>query len=187
MLRVSPMDRGGGFQFVDSVVGGAIPRQYIPAVQKGVEETMVSGGVHGFPVVDVKVECFDGKFHSVDSSEMAFKTAASVGFKEAMGKARVVVLEPVSLLKVVVPVAYQGDVMGDVNSRRGRVLGTDQVDGTHHAVQALVPTAELGRYAIDLRSMTGGRGSFTAVHDHYDVLPDHLVDKAKATMAAARS
>jgi elongation factor G len=186
MLRVSPMDRGGGFRFVDSIVGGAIPRQYIPAVQKGVEETMVSGGIHGFPVVDVKVECFDGKFHSVDSSEMAFKTAASVGFKEAMGKARVVVLEPVSLLKVVVPVAYQGDVMGDINSRRGRVLGTDQVDGTHHEVQALVPSAELGRYAIDLRSMTGGRGTFSAAHDHYDVLPDHLVEKAKATLAAAR-
>ena len=186
-LRVAPLDRGTGFQFVDKIVGGAIPRQYIPAVQKGIEETMVVGGVHGFPVVDVKVECFDGKFHSVDSSEMAFKTAASLGFKEAIAKARVVVLEPVSLLKVVVPAAYQGDVMGDINSRRGRVLGTDQVDGTHHEVQALVPTAELGRYAIDLRSMTGGRGSFTAMHDHYDVLPDHLVEKAKATMAAARS
>jgi elongation factor G len=187
MLRVSPLDRGGGFAFVDSIVGGAIPRQYIPAVQKGVEETMVSGGVHGFPVVDVKVECFDGKFHAVDSSEMAFKTAASLGFKDAMSRARVVVLEPVSLVKVVVPVAYQGDVMGDINARRGRVMGTDQVDGTHHEIHALVPTAELGRYAIDLRSMTGGRGSFTAQHDHYDVLPDHLVEKAKATLAAARS
>ena len=185
-LRVAPLDRGTGFQFVDKIVGGAIPRQYIPAVQKGIEETMVVGGVHGFPVVDVKVECFDGKFHSVDSSEMAFKTAASLGFKEAIAKARVVVLEPVSLLKVVVPAAYQGDVMGDINSRRGRVMGTDQVDTTLHEVNALVPTAELSRYAIDLRSMTGGRGRFAATHDHYDVLPDHLVDKAKASMAAAK-
>ena len=186
MLRVSPNERGTGFAFVDSIVGGAIPRQYIPAVQRGVEETMVTGGVHGFPVVDVKVECFDGKFHAVDSSEMAFKTAAALGFKEAMARARVVVLEPVSLLKVVVPAAYQGDVMGDINSRRGRVMGTDQVDSTHNEVTALVPSAELGRYAIDLRSMTGGRGSFTAGHDHYDVLPDHLVDKARATLVAAK-
>jgi elongation factor G len=180
MLRVSPLERGAGFQFVDSIVGGAIPRQYIPAVQKGVEETMVAGGVHGFPVVDVRVECFDGKFHTVDSSEMAFKTAASLGFKDAMARARVAVLEPVSLVKVAVPAGMQGDVMGDINSRRGRVLGTDQLDPGLNEIAALVPTAELGRYAIDLRSMTGGRGRFTAQHDHYDVLPDHLVDKAKA-------
>ncbi len=118
-LRVAPVGRGDGFSFVDSVVGGAIPRQYIPAVQKGVEETMANGGVHGFPVVDVKVECFDGKYHSVDSSEMAFRTAGSVGFKDALAKAGVVVLEPISLLTVRVPSAYQGDVMGDINSRRG--------------------------------------------------------------------
>jgi elongation factor G len=183
MLRVSPLERGRGFEFVDSIVGGAIPRQYIPAVHRGVEETMVHGGVHGFPVVDVRVECFDGKFHTVDSSEMAFRTAASLGFKDALAKAKVVVLEPVSLLKVVVPGGLQGDVMGDINSRRGRVLGTDQVDARHQEIAALVPTAELARYAIDLRSMTGGRGSFHAGHDHYDVLPDHLVDKAKATLA----
>jgi elongation factor G len=183
MLRVSPLERGQGFQFVDAIVGGAIPRNYIPAVQKGVEETMAVGGVHGFPVVDVRVECFDGKFHSVDSSEMAFRTAASLGFKDAMARARVAVLEPVSLVKVAVPAGLQGDVMGDINSRRGRVLGTDPQDGGHHEISALVPTAELARYAIDLRSMTGGRGSFTAAHDHYDVLPDHLVDKAKATAA----
>ncbi len=181
-LRVAPLERGKGFEFVDSIVGGAIPRQYIPAVQKGVEETMVHGGVHGFPVVDVRVECFDGKFHAVDSSEMAFRTAASLGFKEAMTKARVVVLEPVSLLKVEVPAGLQGDVMGDINSRRGRVLGTEQIESSHQEISAIVPTAELTRYAIDLRSMTGGRGRFEATHDHYDVLPDHLVDKARATV-----
>jgi elongation factor G len=182
-LRVAPLDRGTGFEFVDKIVGGAIPRNFIPAVHKGIEETMVAGGVHGFPVVDVRVECFDGKYHSVDSSEMAFKTAAALGLKEAMAKAGVVVLEPVSELRVIVPSQYQGDVMGDINSRRGRVLGTDSESG-EHVIVAHVPTAEIMRYAIDLRSMTGGRGRFSAHHDHYDVLPAHLVDKAKATLTA---
>ena len=183
-LRVEPVGRGEGFSFVDSIVGGAIPRQYIPAVQKGIEDTMANGGVHGFPVVDVKVQCYDGKYHNVDSSEMAFRTAASVGFKDALAKAGVVVLEPISLLTVRVPSAYQGDVMGDINSRRGRVQGTNTAAG-YSEVTALVPTAEILRYAIDLRSMTGGRGSFVAIHDHYDVLPSHLVDRARATLAAA--
>jgi elongation factor G len=185
-LRVEPQGRGEGFTFVDSIVGGAIPRQYIPAVQKGIEDTMASGGVHGFPVVDVKVQCYDGKYHSVDSSEMAFRTAAAVGFKDALAKAGVVVLEPISLLTVRVPTAYQGDVMGDINARRGRVQGTS-TDGSDSEITALVPTAEILRYAIDLRSMTGGRGHFVAVHDHYDVLPAHLVDRAKATLAATHA
>ncbi|HEX6786345.1 MAG TPA: elongation factor G [Acidimicrobiales bacterium] len=185
-LRVEPVGRGEGFSFVDSIVGGAIPRQYIPAVQRGIEDTMATGGVHGFPVVDVKVQCYDGKYHNVDSSEMAFRTAASVGFKDALAKAGVVVLEPISLLVVRVPAAYQGDVMGDINARRGRVQGST-ADGGVSEITALVPTAEILRYAIDLRSMTGGRGSFIATHDHYDVLPAHLIDKAKATLAAAHS
>jgi elongation factor G len=187
MLRVSPRERGSGFEFVDSIVGGAIPRQYIPAVQKGVEEAMVAGGVHGFQVVDLKVECFDGKYHSVDSSEMAFKTAAASGLREAMSKASVAVLEPISLLTVTVPAQYQGDVLGDINSRRGRVQGTTAGDHGEQQIVASVPTAEILRYAIDLRSMTGGRGRFTAQHDHYDVLPSHLVDKAKATLASSHA
>ncbi len=186
-LRVEPMERGAGFEFVDKIVGGAIPRQFIPAVAKGIEETMAHGGVHGFPVVDVRVECFDGKYHSVDSSEMSFKMAGSVGFKDAMAKAGVVVLEPVSLLRVTVPNAYQGDVMGDINSRRGRVQGTDAVGNGEQQIIALVPTSEIMRYAIDLRSMTGGRGRFAAEHDHYDVLPSHLVDKAKASLKATQA
>lgn len=185
-LRVAPLERGGHFAFVDAIVGGAIPRQFIPAVQKGIEETMVSGGVHGFPVVDVRVECFDGKFHSVDSSEMAFKTAASTGFKEAMAKAGAVVLEPVSLLRIRVPSALQGDVMGDINARRGRVQGTTATDDGDQEIIAYVPAAEITRYAVDLRSMTGGRGRFSAEHDHYDVLPAHLVDKAKAARTNGR-
>jgi elongation factor G len=186
-LRVAPRERGAGFEWVDSIVGGAIPRNFIPAVQKGVEETMAAGGVYGFPIVDLRVECFDGKYHSVDSSEMAFKTAASLGLKDAMSHAGVVVLEPVSLLEVTVPAAYQGDVMGDINSRRGRMLGTESAGQGLQKVIAHVPTAEIMRYAIDLRSMTGGRGRFTASHDHYDPLPAHLLDKAKQSLASSHA
>ena len=180
-LRVEPMERGGGFEFVDQIVGGAIPRQFIPAVEKGVMETMSTGGVFGYPVVDVRVTVFDGKFHPVDSSEMSFKMAGSLGFKEAMAKAGPVLLEPISLLEVTVPIAYQGDVMGDLNSRRGRVQGTEVAGEGEQMITAQVPTSEVLRYAIDLRSLTGGRGRFRLRHDHYDVLPAHLVDKvAKA-------
>jgi len=173
-LRVEPLGRGEGFQFEDKVVGGAIPRQYIPAVEKGIEETMAEGGVFGFPVVDVKVTVLDGKYHPVDSSEMSFKMAGRLGFKEAMARAEPVVLEPVSTLEVTVPNELQGDVMGDLNARRARVQGTELADEEHTTIVALVPTAEIQRYAIDLRSKTGGRGWFRAEHDHYDVLPQHL-------------
>jgi elongation factor G len=176
-LRVSPAGRGEGSQFVDSIVGGSIPRNYIPAVEKGIDETMSSGGVFGFPVVDVRVECYDGKYHSVDSSDMAFRTAAATGLREALAAASPVVLEPVSLVHVVVPESSQGDVLGDLNSRRGRVSGSTSLGGGRQEITAMVPTAEIQRYAIDLRSMTGGRGTFVAVHDHYDVLPAHLTDK----------
>lgn len=179
-LRLAPAARGAGFEFVDKIVGGSIPRQFIPAVQKGIEETMLRGGVHGFPVVDVTVECFDGKYHSVDSSEMSFKMAGSIGFQDAMAKADPIVLEPVSLLSVIVPNDYQGDVLGDVNARRGRVQGSETIGDGEVEIQALVPTSEVLRYAVDLRSMTGGRGRFSAVHNHYDPLPAHLLDKVKA-------
>lgn len=186
-LRVSPLERGAGFRFVDSVVGGAVPRSYIPAVEKGVLETMAAGGVHGFPVVDVQVELLDGKFHAVDSSEMAFKTAASIGFKDAMAKAGVVVLEPVHRIEVTVPAAHQGDVMGDVNGRRGRVLGSEAVEHGEQSITAQVPAVELLRYAVELRSLTGGRGRFTAAYDHDEPMPAHLVDKATAVWQNARS
>jgi len=176
-IKVEPLDRGAGFEFVDQIVGGAIPRQFIPAVEKGVAETMARGGVFGYPVVDVKVTVYDGKYHAVDSSEMSFKMAGSVGFNEAMAKAAPVLLEPVSLLEVSVPAAYQGDVMGDLNARRGRVQGTDVGNDGEQVIVATVPTSEVQRYAIDLRSLTGGRGRFTLSHDHYDLLPQHLCDK----------
>jgi elongation factor G len=181
-LRVAPLTRGEGFKFTDAVVGGAIPRNFMGSVQSGIEDAMVRGGVHGFPVVDVAVECHDGKYHSVDSSDMAFKTAAALGFRDAMAAAGVVVLEPISLLRVIVPGAYQGDVMGDITSRRGRVQGTNAVDHGEQEIEALVPASELQHYAIDLRSITGGRGHFSVQHDHYDVLPAHLVDKAKQSL-----
>ena len=176
-LKVEPLPRGAGFEFVDQIVGGAIPRQFIPAVEKGILETMERGGVWGYPVVDVRVTCYDGKFHPVDSSEMSFKMAGSLGFQEAMAKAAPVLLEPISTLEVTVPMDMQGDVMGDLNSRRGRVQGTEPGNNGEQIITALVPTSEIMRYAIDLRSITGGRGRFTVEHDHYDLMPQHLTDK----------
>jgi elongation factor G len=170
-LRVEPLERGEGFQFRDEVVGGAIPRQYIPAVEKGILEAMERGGVHGFPVVDVAVTCDDGKFHAVDSSEMSFKMAGGMALHAAMEKAGPIVLEPISRLEVTVPSELQGDVLGDLHSRRGRVQGTDTAEGGHQTIVALVPTASLARYAIDLRAISGGRGRFRTTHDHYDQKP----------------
>lgn len=176
-IRIEPLERGAGFQFEDAVVGGAVPRQFIPAVEKGVGEAMKGGGLRGHPVVDVKVTLHDGKFHPVDSSEMSFKMAGSLAFREAMAKASPVLLEPISLVEITVPADQQGDIMGDLNSRRGRVQGTDSIGGGEQLISALVPTAEILRYAVDLRSITGGRGRFRVSHDHYDLVPSHLADK----------
>jgi len=186
-LRIEPLERGGGFEFVDAIVGGAIPRQFIPAVEKGVQEAMASGGHFGFPVVDVKVTCFDGKYHSVDSSEMSFKMAASIGFKEALEAAGPVLLEPVSRVEVTVPAAYQGDVLGDLNARRGRVLGTESAHGDEQTVVALVPTSELARYATDLRSLTGGRGSFSVEHEKYEVVQPQIAERIMKQVEADRA
>lgn len=170
-VRIEPLPRGSGFEFADEISGGVIPRQYIPAVEAGIREAMENGGKHGYPVVDLRATVFDGKHHSVDSSEMSFKMAGRLAFNAAMGEARPVVLEPVSQVDVSVPGECLGDVIGDLSSRRAIVQGTDPGDyGTQH-IRALVPESELVRYAIDLRSITGGRGQFTASHDHYAVLP----------------
>ncbi|MGD2051187.1 MAG: elongation factor G [Acidimicrobiia bacterium] len=181
-LRVEPTQRGEGFEFVDEIKGGSIPRQFIPAVEQGIRETMADGGVHGFPVVDVRVRCYDGKYHSVDSSEMSFKMAGRLGFKAAMANAAPIVLEPISKITVTVPSNYQGDVMGDLSSRRGQVQGTETAAGGRQRITALVPSSEIQSYAIDLRSLTQGWGSFTAEHDHYQELPSHLVDRALASV-----
>lgn len=183
-LILRPKARGDGFEFVDKVKGGSIPRGFIPAVEKGVTETMLDGGIHGFPVVDVEVTVDDGKYHAVDSSEMAFKLAARAGFKEAFDDAGPVVLEPVSVVAITVPSQYQGDVMGDIASRRGSVQGTTTGDNGSQIVEALIPTSEIARYAIDLRSLTHGWGRYTASFDHYQELPSHLVDRAMADAKA---
>jgi elongation factor G len=175
-IDLEPLPRGSGFEFVDQIVGGAISRGYIPAVQKGIEEAMAAGGVFGYPVVDLRVTLTDGKQHSVDSSEMAFKVAGRLAFRAAMAQATPVVLEPVSRIQITVPLDQQGEVMGDLNARRGRVQGTDATADGEQVIIAHVPTSEIQRYAIDLRSLTGGRGRFWAAHDHYDVMPANLVD-----------
>jgi elongation factor G len=186
-LRVEPLERGDGFEFVDKIVGGAIPRQFIPAVEKGVAEAMENGGTYGYPVVDVKVTCYDGKYHSVDSSEMSFKMAGSLGFKEAMAKANPILLEPISELVVTSPEQYQGDLMGDLNSKRGRILGSSAVGNGEFEIVAQVPTSEVLQYSNNLRSITGGRGRFELRHDHYDPVPSHLLDRIAKQQEPARA
>ncbi|HEY5244985.1 MAG TPA: hypothetical protein VIJ60_04910 [Acidimicrobiales bacterium] len=174
-LRIEPLGRGDGFAFHDEVVGGAIPRQYIPAVEKGVVEAMTQGGAFGYPIVDVAVTLDDGKHHSVDSSEMAFKMAGILAFRHAAADAGPVLLEPISRVTLTVPADLQGEALGDLHARRARIQGTEVTDDGLQTVTALVPTAELAHYAVDLRAITGGRGRFRAEHDHYDAVPDHLV------------
>lgn len=186
-IRIDPLPRGEGFSFVDEVVGGAIPRQYIPAVAKGVAEAMAQGGAFGYPVVDVAVTCLDGKHHPVDSSELSFTMAGSLGFRDALAQASPVLLEPISSVVVSIPASVQGDVIGDLNARRGRVQGTEMDADGNQVVHALVPAAELTRYAVDVRSMTGGRGRFRAVHHHYDIAPSHVADHVAATRDLSRS
>jgi elongation factor G len=175
-LRVEPLPRGAGFEFADEVVGGAIPRQFIPAVQHGVEKAMASGGA-GFPFVDVKVTCDDGKHHSVDSSEAAFEMAGALAFSEAVAAAGTILLEPISRLEVHVPTRFLGDVLSDLNSRRGRVVSSDLADNGESAVVALVPATELVRYTTELRGIAGGHGTFAAGFDHFAELPANLAAK----------
>jgi elongation factor G len=183
-LTFRPLPRGEGFVFVDKIKGGSIPRQFIPAVEKGLIETMGNGGAYGYPVVDLEVTVDDGKYHAVDSSEMAFKLAARAGFKEAFDKAGPVILEPVSKVRITVPPEYQGDVMGDIAARRGAVQGSMANNDGMQTIEAEIPSSEIVRYAIDLRSLTHGWGSFSADLDHYQELPSHLVDRAMAAATA---
>ena len=184
-IEIEPRERGAGYEYVDKVVGGAIPRQYIPAVDKGVQEAMARGVLSGNPVVDVRVTVYDGKYHDVDSSEAAFKIAGSMAFQNAVMAAHPVLLEPVLEVTVTVPEQYMGDVIGDINSRRGRVLGMDRLPAEEHApvmqlVRANVPQYEMLRYAIDLRSLTHGRGSFHATVSHYEEAPGTVGQKVIA-------
>ena len=173
-LRVSPLPPGQGFEFVDKVVGGAVPRTYIPAVEKGARDALATGGPQGHPVVDVRVELYDGKAHSVDSSEMAFRTAASMGVKAALAEAGTVLLEPVSTVTVTVPSDLQGTVLTDLSGRRGRVSATEAADDGRARVVASVPDAELARYVLDLRSMTGGQAELVITPDRYAKAPSSV-------------
>ncbi|MCM2266103.1 MAG: elongation factor G, partial [Desulfuromonadales bacterium] len=175
-IKLEPLPRGSGYEFVDAIVGGVVPRQYIPAVDKGVHESMRKGWLGGFPVQDFRVTLYDGQYHSVDSSEMAFKIAGSMAFKKASEAANPVLLEPVMIMEITVPDDCVGDVIGDMNSRRGRVLGVDP-QGSNQVVKVQVPMAEVLKYAPELRSMTSDRGLFTMEFDHYDEVPSHLTAK----------
>ncbi len=178
-LTVEPGERGSGIQFLDEIHGGSIPRQYIPAVEKGVREACEKGLYAGYPMTDVVIHCIDGKFHAVDSSEMAFKTAGSKGIKAAMASAKPTLLEPIMDLEVSVPADHVGDVMGDLNSRRGRVAGVDS-RGSADIVKAQVPMAEVLSYASDLTSLTGGQGTFSMEFSHYEGVPAAIQEKLVA-------
>jgi elongation factor G len=163
--------------FENKIVGGTIPKEYIPAVEKGIMEAAESGVLAGYPVVDLKVTLFDGSFHEVDSSEMAFKIAASIAFKEGVQKGGPVLLEPMMKVEIVVPEEYLGDVIGQVNSRRGNVLGMDLRPGNAQAVRGMVPLAEMFGYATELRSATQGRGVFSMEFDHYQPVADSVAQE----------
>ena len=178
-VQLEPLPRGQGFEFVDAIVGGVIPRQYIPAVEKGIIESCQKGVMAGFPCVDFKATLDDGSFHAVDSSEMAFKIAGSLAFKKAAEQANPVLLEPIMKVKITTPDEFMGDIMGDLNGRRGRVLGMDSA-GKYQVINAEVPMAEFLTYAPDLRSMTGGRGIFTMEFSRYDEVPQQMADKVVA-------
>ena len=175
-LNVEPVQPGEGFEFVNKIVGGSIPREYIPAVEKGVKEAMDGGVLAGYPMVDVKVTLFDGSYHEVDSSEMAFKIAGSMGFKEAARKAGPVLLEPVMSVEVVAPEEYMGDVIGDLNSRRGKIQGMEP-RGTAQVIQAQVPLSQMFGYATDLRSKTQGRATYIMQFSHYEEVPKGLAEE----------
>jgi elongation factor G len=175
-IKAEPLGRGSGFEFVNAIVGGVIPREYIPAVQKGIEEAMQSGPLTGFPIVDIKVTLYDGSYHEVDSSEMAFKIAGSMAIKEAMEKGGAAILEPIMRVEVITPEEFLGSIIGDLNSRRGQIQGMEE-RGNARLVRAFVPLAEMFGYANDMRSMSQGRAQFSMFFDHYEQVPQNIAQK----------
>jgi elongation factor G len=182
-LRVAPQERGKGFEFVNAIVGGVVPKEYIKPVENGVRETLDNGIIAGFPMIDVKVTLYDGSYHDVDSSEMAFKTAGSIGIKEATRRANPILLEPIMLVEVTTSEEFYGDVIGDLNRRRGTILGMEN-RGTMYVVRGHVPLAEMFGYVNDLRSMTSGRASYTMEFAHYDPVPKNVADEIIAKRSA---
>ena len=175
-IKMEPNEAGKGFEFVDAIKGGTVPREYIPAVEKGLKEAMPNGVLAGFPVVDVKVTLFDGSYHEVDSSEQAFKMAAILAFKDGMRKANPVLLEPMMSVEVETPEDYMGDVMGDLNRRRGIIQGMEDMAGGGKAVKAEVPLAEMFGYSTDLRSMSQGRATYSMEFKHYSEAPKNVAE-----------
>jgi len=184
-LKLAPKERGAGFEFVDEVVGGSIPRNFIPAVEKGCVEALLGGTVAGYPVVDVQATVYDGSYHDVDSNELSFKISGLQAFKDAMQKARPVLLEPVMNVAVFVPDQYMGDITGDLNHRRGRIMGVEPADGLQ-CIKAQVPQSEMFKYCSELRSMTGGRGTFEMEFSHFETVPSHIAQKVVAEAQAAK-
>ncbi len=184
-IKVDPLPRSGGFEFVNAIVGGVVPSKYIPAVEKGVVEAMKAGSLAGYPVMDMKVTLFDGSFHTVDSSDQAFKVAGSKGFKAAFQQAKPVILEPIMDVEVLVPEEYVGDVMGDLSMRRGKIQGTEQ-QGKQQKIKAQVPLSELHRYSTTLRSMTQGKASHRRDFSHYEIVPHEVTQKLVTQAAAAK-
>ena len=183
-IEIEPIE-SGDFEFADKVVGGSVPRGYFPAVEKGIREALEAGPLAGYPVVNVRATLTDGSYHAVDSNEMAFKIAGKEAFKRGMLAAHPTLLEPIHELRVTVPDAYMGDVMSDLNTKRAHVSGVVPGDDGESTIEAQVPAAELQRYATDLRSITQGRGSFTATFDHYEQVPAHLADAICKESAAS--
>ncbi|MGE8591808.1 MAG: elongation factor G, partial [Alcaligenes sp.] len=177
VLKLEPLEAGGGYEFVDAIKGGVVPREYIPAVDKGIQETLHAGVVAGYPVVDVKVTLFFGSYHDVDSNENAFRMAASMAFKEGMRKASPVLLEPTMAVEVETPEEYAGTVMGDLSSRRGMVQGMDDIVGGGKIIKAEVPLAEMFGYSTSLRSQTQGRATYTMEFKQYAEAPKNVADE----------
>jgi len=185
-IKVEPLARGADFEFVDDIFGGAIPRQFVPAVEKGIQDARTRGYLAGFPMVDFRVTVFDGSYHDVDSNELSFKLAGSLAFKDAMTRARPTILEPIMNVEVYSPSDFAGDLMGDLNSRRGRIGGMD-TRGAMTIIKAVVPMSEMLTYEQHLTSATGGRGSYHMEYSHYDEVPAHLQAKIIAAAKAERA
>jgi elongation factor G len=185
-LRVEPLERGSGFEFVNDLFGESIPRQFLPAIEKGVVEVLANGAVAGYPMQDIRVSVYDGKHHAVDSKEIAFKTAGKYAFIDAIHKAKPVLLEPIVDMEITVPSNFMGDIASDLSGRRGRIMGQDMLPGNMCVIKAQAPLAEVMQYNSQLRSVTGGQGSYSMELSHYEPVPGNVQAQIVAAAQAAR-